>query len=607
MRKWLLGCTVCICILFVACLHFKSTNTTDLSETKIPSPSDSNLMNTFKSNEEWFEGLTNSDELGISTMEDGMQRMYKPTDRLFFNSSNVQFEFYYRHPKTLSLAEIRQLKNDITVKSKEGQTPIPFSIIAFEEPRKQGIAIQLNQAPQADVVVKFHSLDGLSTKEYTFEYMPFFTYQIHSPEDEEADYYAIHPGTYYRIATNRELTFHIHFSLDVKKEDVTNALEHQFDQLDWSLVRKSNQDLIISLRTYPRDLLKKFQIQFQGVKSTEGYVVTNSNVSLHGVVAEKQKYETIHTETGKVETLFEKMPRYQSLDVSSDGKFYLAKEEQDDFQGEFSKPNLTLLGANGDVIKHFGQALYPQWLADGQSFIYVSGDSIHRYFPATKRNSVIWTSPYANDLSIYYNFDGIELDTQSGRLVVSMYQHGAIMDIGKVDLYMFASVDDNSPRKVEHVSQRGNSSFTFQFDGTHIFYANNYVVADGSHWDNKLLLMDWKDLSITEFKGFTLIHGLQFLKDGEVIYQTGDMNSYEWYRYDFEKVQSEKLFTAEHAIDVAWWIGNGRYLMHDFNGTYTFSIQKPKFEKNMLLSKQAEVVGSSTNTIIYLQNPDPVE
>jgi hypothetical protein len=46
--------------------------------------------------------------------------------------------------------------------------------------------------------------------------------------------------------------------------------------------------------------------------------------------------------------------------------------------------------------------------------------------------------------------------------------------------------------------------------------------------------------------------------------------------------------------------------MHDFTGTFKFNIQKPKFEKIPLLPQNAEILGSQENTIIYLQNPDPI-
>jgi hypothetical protein len=65
------------------------------------------------------------------------------------------------------------------------------------------------------------------------------------------------------------------------------------------------------------------------------------------------------------------------------------------------------------------------------------------------------------------------------------------------------------------------------------------------------------------------------------------------------------LFTAEHPIDVAWMVGIGKYMMHDFTGTFKFNLEKPQFAKISLLPEKVEILGSQENTIIYLLNPDP--
>jgi hypothetical protein len=70
------------------------------------------------------------------------------------------------------------------VRTKTEQKSIPFTVTTFDEVSSQGISIQLNNVPKTDLVLQFHALDGSSTKEFTFEYTPLFTYQIHCPEDK---------------------------------------------------------------------------------------------------------------------------------------------------------------------------------------------------------------------------------------------------------------------------------------------------------------------------------------------------------------------------------------------------------------------------------------
>jgi hypothetical protein len=185
---------------------------------------------------------------------------------------------------------------------------------------------------------------------------------------------------------------------------------------------------------------------------------------------------------------------------------------------------------------------------------------------------------------------------------------GTAMDIGDVELYLFANPNDPFPRKVANVSKRGNSSFTFQFDGNYILYSNNFVVSDKSRWDSKLQLLNWGNLKITELKGFTYSSMLHMLQGGEFVYKRDDLGIVpQWFRYDFKNQQSQILFSAEHPIDAAWWIGEGQYLMYDFTGTFKFNLQKPQFEKVSLLPPKAEIIGSGENSIIFLQNSDPLD
>ncbi|SEB45586.1 hypothetical protein [Paenibacillus sp. GP183] len=624
MKKWQLVSLLSIFFLVLVFIAQKSNNVPVLPEsvqssqsphisnkddvvttTAVP-VSDVNPIDTSMIKETWFSELSDSDRMTISTLDDGMQRTYKPTDRLFFNDSNALLEFFYRNFPNISQTEIMKIKKTVIVRTKADQTTIPFTVTAFDELNSQGISIHLNNVPKADLVVQFHALDGSTTKEFTFEYMPLFTYQIQCPEDKEADFYAMNPGTFFRVAPEQTYAYQVHFSLEVNKDEALKLMQNQMKDFDWSSEWKSGRDLIITLRTHPQDMYKKFLINFNRIRSTEGYVLADWHVSLHGVITDAKKYESIDVATGKVTNLFLKQPRYQTLDLSPNRQFYLATELQDDFQGEFPVPSLTLLDINGNIIKHFAsQVKFPHWLADGQSFVYVSGDSILSYSPDTERTKVVWTSPYKGIKTFYYSFDSLELDQKTGRIVVSInHLPGLVMDIGNVDLYLFANINDPSPRKVENVSKRGNSSFIFQFDGNHIFYSNNFV--GSQHWESKLQLLDWKNMKITDLNGFTASSYLHLYQGGEFVYQKGYSKNVEWFRYDLENEQSRKLFIVDHPIDAAWSIGKGDYIMHDFTGTFKFNIQKPQFEKISLLPQSAEILGSQENTIIYLQNPDPV-
>jgi hypothetical protein len=324
---------------------------------------------------------------------------------------------------------------------------------------------------------------------------------------------------------------------------------------------------------------------------------------------EPKTYEALNVATGKVSTLFIKQPRYEKLVLSPNKQYYLATEPMDDFQGEFAVSSVFLLDSNGDIIKHFANAgNFPHWLPDGQSFVYISGDSIISYEPAADLTKVIWTSPYKGIKTFYTSFDGLEVDPQTGRMVVSINRlPGTMMEKGLVELYLFDNVNDPSPRNVKNISERGNSPFGFQFDGKHIVYWNNFVAGEGdeSRWESKMQWLDWKSLKIKDLTGFTPNSYFHLLEGGEAVYQEGDINYSEWFSYDLDSEQSRSLFTAEHPIDAAWRVGKSQYIMHDFTGTFKFNLEKPHFAKVSLLPEQAVLVGSHENTIIYLQNPDP--
>jgi hypothetical protein len=613
MKKWQLVCLLSLFLLVVVFIVQKSSEVPVLPGS-IQSEQSVYISNAAPTNsaiikESWFTELSDSEQMNISTMDDGMQRVYDPADRLFFNSSNATLDFYYRNIPNLSQNDIMKIKEGVVLTTKADKKTIPFTVTAFDELSSQGITIHLNNVPKADIVVQFQAMDGTTMKDFTFEYMPLFTYEIHCPEDKEADYYAIHPGTLFRVPPDQTYTYQVHFSLDVNQAEALKLLQDQFKDLDWSSEWNSSRDLTISLHTRPEDISKKFLINFYGVKSTDGYVLADWHVSLHGVIMQSKTYEALNVATGKVSTLFKKQPRYQKLILSPNKQFYLATELQDDFQGEFSVPSVSLLGTSGEVIKHFSNAgYYPHWLPDGKSFVYISGDSILSYEPATDKTKTIWTSPYKGIKTFYSSFDGFEVDPKTGRMVVSINRlPGTAMDIGVVELYLFTNVNDRSPRNVKNVSERGNSSFIFQFDGKHIVYWNYFVAGDGDEkrWESKMQWLNWQSLKVNEITGVAPASYFHLLEGGEAVYQEGDSNNSEWFRYDLESKQSRSLFTAEHPIDVAWMVGKGKYMMHDFTGTFKFNLEKPQFAKISLLPEKVEILGSQENTIIYLLNPDP--
>ncbi|QGQ99561.1 hypothetical protein EHS13_34225 [Paenibacillus psychroresistens] len=614
MKKWLLVGLLSLLILVVVFKVRESDPAAVSSEPMQPEPSiyisnppPTTTPTTLK--EIWFTGLSDPEQMNISTMEDGMQRMYEPVDRLFFNSPDATIDFYYRDVPNLTLNDIAKIKAGVTVTAKTDQQAIPFTVTAFNELNSQGIAIHLNKVPQADLVVQFRAMDGSALKEFTFEYMPLFTYEIHSPEEKDAEYYAKQSGTLFRMPPDQTYTYQVHFSLDVNQTEALKLLQAQFNDLDWSSEWKGSRDLIITLRTRPEDIAKQFLIHFYGVKSTEGYVITSSQ-ALHGVIREPKVYEAVNVATGKVSTLFTKQPQYQKLDLSPNKQFYLATEPLDDFQGEYPVASVSLLDSKGDVIKRFANmGNFAHWLPDGRSFVYVSDSSILSYTPETDVTKVIWTSPYKGIKTFYSSFDGLEVDPQTGRMIVSINRlPGLEMEKGVVELYLFDNVNDPSPRHVKKISERGNSSFGFQFDGKYVVYTNYYVAGEGdeSRWESKQQWLDWKSLKIKDITGIAPTSYLTLLAGGEALYLTGDNNYYEWFRYNLESEQSRSLFTAEHGIDVAWWIGNGQYMIHDFTGTYKFNLEKLKFANTPLLPEKAEILGSQANTIIYLRNPDPL-
>jgi hypothetical protein len=50
-------------------------------------------------------------------MDNQMQRTYKPAERLFFNDSNANLEFFYRDIPYLSQIEREQIKKEVVVSS----------------------------------------------------------------------------------------------------------------------------------------------------------------------------------------------------------------------------------------------------------------------------------------------------------------------------------------------------------------------------------------------------------------------------------------------------------------------------------------------------------
>jgi hypothetical protein len=260
MKRWpLIGLLSLFILLFV--FNVEKSNDVPVSQSTIEPEQSTDIstatpMNTAIIKETWFTELSDSEQMNISTMDDDMQRMYKPADRLFFHDSNATLDFYYSVVPNLSQNDIAKIKTVVAVTTKADHKSIPFIVTAFDEQSSQGIMIHLNKVPNADLVVRFQSISGAAAEEFTFEYMPLFTFEVHSPENIEANYYAYHSGTLLRVPPNQTYTYQVHFSLNVNQTEVIKLLQEQFKDLDWSTEWNSGRDLTITLHTRQEDIAK---------------------------------------------------------------------------------------------------------------------------------------------------------------------------------------------------------------------------------------------------------------------------------------------------------------------------------------------------------------
>ncbi|MDF2963376.1 MAG: hypothetical protein K0S39_5111 [Paenibacillus sp.] len=394
-----------------------------------------------------------------------------------------------------------------------------------------------------------------------------FAYRISSESDEEILTYfeASRYGVYGRdVPIGIPVQLDVEFTVDVDRKSAEARIGDEWKQLSYEL--QWSDDRSFSIRFIPAEANsgQSLWLNFNQTLSKSG-IELKENPSLVIHPAKPKTFTVMQRPSGPIKELFTSLIDYRWTRTSPDGRWILAGEEVK--IGEYDpKPYVSLLSIDGMLSKRFapGEIYRPTWLSDSGSFLYSSEEQLMVYDINKEQGRVLQASPYRKKTD--YGFRqtvSYDYHAPSGRIAMTAASHhsdGRLV----ADLYLFDSVLDQQPRKLE----KGFEGYRCNHDPCTLgirFMGKDTLYFTERELEHKSI--DWntmeKRVLFTQeqrFNGhYTHLEGSRFLH----IFQSNRAagGNTEWRLFDISTGKETPVNSPGHWGYVALRAGKDRYLV----------------------------------------------
>lgn len=362
-------------------------------------------------------------------------------------------------PKTIvpfTPEQLSDLPNRIKVTAKSSQKEVRYSV----DPIKPGdsnlvpLSLQLQDAPEEDLLIRFYSTDGQQEKTLTLRYTEPFRYTLTSEDDPGIVPYAADSkkGFYktHYVLPGQTYEYSIQFSHDVRRDSVTQRLAESagkeaspFMQFKWE------NDRLLKLTLDFRQPAQSPAITFNlyGIRTKDGYQISDqANYRIQP--ARPQALFQINLPASAKQSLFASPVHYTEIEMSPNGKYGLAAELGSNEM--YSLYAYSVVELNGNRLQAFDmdEIYLAKWYRDGSTLLYLQHNKFMQYDTTKGEVKTIWTSPSQEKNA---RFVSLDLDPTTGSISVGWGLHDEQGQF-TYDLYVFKSPVDTEPRRIPNAA-----------------------------------------------------------------------------------------------------------------------------------------------------------
>ncbi len=340
-------------------------------------------------------------QLRVDTVEERGSRGHEQDEVILFSDPNVNILFNFNMYNTGNSSDVQRWYPQIEIIDETGES-VAYTRQNNDNDYVGQIRIMIHQAPERDLRIRLASEEGYPDIERELRYTEPFTLHILPGMSEYKSLIDLNPqaaaGQSWYAANGVEYQVSFRFSTAPRREQVEQRLAEQFESQSWRSEWISDREIEVSF-TLDRNLPPYHtMLDFNGIRNVADYELVGAPVlSLYPIMP--AVIGQTELQSGQETTLFSSVYQWHRMVPSPSGEWMLLQLEEQSEQGP-SLYALLDMTDGGRPVRLFDPSTIeqPVWLADGESFVFASGDSsekqgIFQYFAGEDKVVQIWEPP----------------------------------------------------------------------------------------------------------------------------------------------------------------------------------------------------------------------